>query len=167
MYLYVIRFNMFEFVEPSTSVIINAFEIHLRLYHYLSQFQFPPSIRLSVMLARVLAENRSFQVVTGNGRRIRIVFDILMIQQPLRDIAISVQYAIYTDAHTLCKYSRDCKPRSNTGYDNTSTKHRVYRCIIAGTYTRTGGAYPRKAIDERYRPLLYICASAPCDKCIQ
>lgn len=151
MYLYI---NMFEFIELSTIIIINAFEIHLKLYHYLSQFQ-SPSIRLSVMFARVLAENRSFQVVTRYGRRIRIVFDILMIQQPLRDIASSMQS---TRMRILCKYSRDCKPRSNTGYDNTSTKHRVYRCIIAGTYTRTGGAYPRKAIEERYRPLLYICA---------
>lgn len=127
--------NAFEFIELSASMIISAFEIQPEAT-IISVNSNPnsPSIRLSVMW--VLAENRSFEVVTGYGRRIRIVFDILMIHQPsaISRYPFSMQS---TRMRVLCKYSRDCKPRSNTGYDNTSTKHRVYRCIIAGTYTRT------------------------------
>ena len=41
--------------------------------------------------------------------------------------------AIYADVYRA--NSRGCEPWSNTDHDNTTTKHRLYRCVIARTYT--------------------------------
>lgn len=151
------HFNFFEFIELSASMIISAFEIHLK--PPLSQ-SIPP-LGSFVRNVRASSRRKSFvqsryRIRTAHPYRIRYLNDTSA--PPLLPISRYTSSMQSTRMRVLCKYSRDCKPRSNMDYDNTSTKHRVYRCIIAGTYTRTGGAYPRKAIEERYRPLLYICA---------
>lgn len=139
-------------------MIISVFEIHLK--PPLSQ-SIPIPLGSFVRNVRANSRRKSFvrsryRIRTAHPYRIRYLNDTSV--PPLLTISRYPSSMQSTWMRILCKYSRDCKPRSNTDYDNTSTKHRVYRCIIAGTYTRTGGAYPRKAIEERYRPLLYTRA---------